>query len=212
MTLPAWREERREQPARRRPRKVDELDGIRNRAESPANQLLEMLRESQLPGEAQKKPEPKPFRTPPIARRFAKWLLGWSVLAMGLSVGYLAYETLTPETAVPAERPPLDFADVASRYVQSSEGPAIELSGLVRNSGETLVEPDVLLQLAGSRVAIEEPLRLGAAVLPPGAERPFTVRVLLPEGTRSVRLLPPEKSGQAMGDLMLVSPAWTAAN
>ena len=211
MTLPAWREDRPQRKRRPRPRDIDELRDIRNRGASPANQLLQMLENAELPGtetpvpQAQPKPEPKR-----LSRRVAGWLLGWSVVAMGLSFAYLTYETLNAPPAASIERPSLNFDGVESRYVMSSEGPALELSGVVRNDGEALTEPDVILQLAGGRVAIEEPLRLGIAALPPGAERPFTVRVLLPNGVRSVRLLPPEQSGLRPREMTLISPAWTA--
>ncbi|MEM7519089.1 MAG: hypothetical protein AAF368_19460, partial [Planctomycetota bacterium] len=131
--------------------------------------------------------------------------------ALLLSVGYLGFETLTAEPAADAPaRPNLDFSGVTSRYVQSAEGPALELTGVVRNEGVDAVQPEVTLQLAGNRVAIEEPLRLGVATLPPGAERPFTVRLLLPKGAKTVKLLPPEGSGAPARTMPLVSPGWTA--
>lgn len=212
MTLPAWRDERPEFRPRPRPRKADALDELRDRSASPANQLLELLEASALPGQEPREAhgEARPFRLSPLPRRLASYLLGWSLLALALSVSYLAYETLVPGNMPEPVRPSLDFADVSSRFVQSSEGPALELTGLVRNEGDATVEPEVVLQLAGSRVAIEEPLRLGTASLPPGAERPFTVRVLLPEGTKSVRLLPTGHVTLKPRALPLVSPAWTA--
>lgn len=212
MTLPAWRDEPVQRKPRQRFRGPDELKEIRDRRASPANQLLELLENADLPG-VPKPPRPAPqpeAQSQRFSRKFAGWLLGWSVLAMGLSFAYLTYETLNAAPAAPLERPALDFSGVQSRYVMSTEGPALELSGVLRNDGETMIEPDVLLQLAGGRLAIEEPLRLGGAALPPGAERPFTVRVLLPEGVRSVRLLPPEQSGLRPREMALISPAWTA--
>lgn len=208
MTLPAWRETQQEPKRRRpRPRPADELDGLRDRASSPANQLLEMLQDAQLT----KPPAPKPARKPKLSQKVAGWMLGWSLLALTMSVGYLAFETLRPTPAAAEIRPTLDFSQVSSRYVQSSQGPAVELSGIVRNVGEEGVEPEVTLQLAGSRVAIEEALRLGPVALPPGAERPFTVRILLPEGTKSVSLLPPKGAEGAPRSLLAVSPGWTAS-
>lgn len=217
MTLPAWREDAPQPRHRPRPMPVDERHSPPGQATSPANQLLRMLEEASLPGGGAKtRPGSRQAAAPAdlfamrLPRRLAGWLLGWSCLALGLSVAYLALETLKPEAATVRERPALDFTDVASRHVMSSEGPALELSGLVRNAGETPVEPDVVLQLAGNRVAIEERVRLGAAALPPGAERPFTVRVLLPRGTKTVRLLPPSGDAAVQRSMPLISPAWTA--
>lgn len=209
MTLPAWRDDRPQRKLRPRPRGVDELSDIRDRRASPANQLLEMLERANFDSAPQPAAEP-PAQPKRLSRKLASWLLGWSVAAMALSFAYLTYETLSAPAATVMERPALAFEGVQTRYVISSEGPALELSGLIRNEGEGLTEPEVILQLAGGRVAIEKPLRLGGAALPPGAERPFTVRVLLPEGVRSVRLLPPEQSGLRPREMALISPAWTA--
>jgi hypothetical protein len=217
MTLPAWREDRPQQSRkpRRRPalRDAEDLAAIRDRSSSPANQLLALVEEATArgrlrPGAGPAAENPKPVKT---RRRLAGMLLAWSCAMMAASVGYLAYETLKPAEPVAAEPlPGLDFSGVTSRYVQSSEGPAVELSGVVRNIGEEMVEPEVTIQLAGSRVAVEQQLRLGTASLPPGAERPFTVRALLPEGTRTVRLLSPKEPSMAPMEMPLVSPGWTA--
>jgi hypothetical protein len=132
------------------------------------------------------------------------------VLLFG-SVALLSFETLKGSPAAPADRPALEFSELRSRYVSSSEGPALELSGIVMNAGGQMVPPEVVLQLAGKRLAIEEPLQLGGAALPPGAERPFTVRLLLPEGTETVSLLPPSEGSRFRKSMPLVSPAWTSA-
>lgn len=187
---------------------------------SPANHLLSILQSANL-GQLRRKITSGPSRrvefreaeierVPPLLKNFGTVLLAWSIGAMVLSIGILAFEILEPSAPVVTERPPLEFEEMASRHVESSEGRALELTGLVRNAGERPVQPEVTLQLAGSRVAIEEPLRLGAAALPPGAERPFTVRLLLPEGTKTVRLLPAENTRAPKGSMPLVSPAWTS--
>lgn len=156
---------------------------------------------------------PQPKRSLPVRDGFSMVLLAWSCLALAASIGILAWETVGPGAVVRsgALRPTLDFADVSTRYVQSNEGPAIEMTGIVRNSGEDPVAPEVTLQLSGTRIAIEEPLRLGSAPLPPRAERPFAVRLLLPEGATAVKLLPTPMSERGGAPVMpLVSPAWTA--
>ncbi|MCQ8184536.1 hypothetical protein [Parvularcula maris] len=217
MTLPAWREDRPQQsskPRRRaKLRDAEDLAGLRDRSSSPANQLLAMVEAAAERGGLHRQAA-KPAadeRAPKTRKRLASLLLGWSCAIMAASVGYLAYETLKPAEMVAAELlPGLDFSGVTSRYVQSSEGPAVELSGVVRNIGEEMVEPEVTIQLAGTRVAVEEQLRLGTASLPPGAERPFTVRALLPEGTRTVRLLSPKEPSVPALDMPMVSPGWTA--
>lgn len=211
MTLPARREDPREDFSRPRPRKLEQRPLKPETTASPANQLLKMLEEAHEPI----RPQPSPAKTRKAAnamlKRFGNWLLGWSCAALLMSVGYLGFETLTAEPAMAAPaRPSLDFSSVTSRYVQSAEGPALELTGVVRNDGTEAVQPEVTLQLAGNRVAIEEPLRLGVAALPPGAERPFTVRLLLPKGAKTVKLLPPEGSTAPARTMPLVSPAWTA--
>ncbi|MEE4210889.1 MAG: hypothetical protein V2I43_16690 [Parvularcula sp.] len=145
-----------------------------------------------------------------VFRSFSSALLVFASAAMLGSVALLSYETLGGGGAAVGERPAFEFRDLRSRYVRSSEGPALELSGLLANAGEVELEPEVLLQIAGRRVAIEEPLTLGGAMLPPGAERPFTVRLLLPEGTETVSLLPPTEGSRYRRSMSLVSPAWTA--
>lgn len=184
--------------------------------QSPANQLLRLLEDANF--ESIASPREHPFRQArpksvyaDMPRMFGIVLFVWSILALSASVGVVIYDILREDRLVAAaQRPPLVFNQLAHRYVQSSEGPALELSGLVTNGGSEPVEPSVVLQLAGSRLAIEEPLRLGIVTLPPGAERPFTVRVLLPEGVESVRLLPGEQRPVLTRNLSTVSPAWTA--
>ncbi|GGY55081.1 hypothetical protein [Parvularcula lutaonensis] len=232
MTLPAWRDEQPEWHELPEPRLRKKPEARPGAGTSPANQLLAMLEEASLPGAGQRakkrlrKPDLQKLKLPPVPsmpklpsipapslalpKKLASWLLGWSVAAMALSLSYLTFETLNTGSVETPDRPALDFSDVQTRYVQSSEGPAIELSGVVRNEGDRLVEPEVVLQLAGSRVAIEEPVRLGGAALPPKAERPFTLRVVIPEGVKTVRLLPPDTEAARPRPMPLVSPAWTA--
>lgn len=222
MTLPAWRDEQPEWHELPEPRLRKKPEPQPGPGTSPANQLLAMLEQANLPGSKVRPKKAwlkqlKPLKIPAIPapslalpKKLASWLLGWSVAAMALSLAYLTFETLNTGSASAPIRPALDFSGVETRYVQSSEGPAIELSGVVRNEGDTLVEPEVILQLAGSRVAIEEPIRLGGAALPPKAERPFTLRVVIPEGTKTVRLLPPDTAAERPRPMPLVSPAWTA--
>lgn len=156
---------------------------------------------------------------PPIERRrgpvgSGTMVLACSCLALAASVGMLGYETFGPpaaqDTAIGDAPAPLVFSGVSSRYVQSAEGPALELSGIVRNQDAQPRAPAVTLKLSGSRVAIEERLALGSVPLSPGAERPFAVRLLLPEGARTVSLLPASKGGEPAPSMVLVSPAWTA--
>jgi hypothetical protein len=204
MTLPARREaDWFETPrARPRPRIVKEPQreaGMR----SPANELLAQLEKAHLP---------RGYGLPRRRKNlFGGLLLGWSFALAAASIGYVAFETLKAPELRPAPPAPLALGDIVSRHVQSSEGAALEITGTLRNIGDRRMEPEVLLQLAGSRVAIEEPLRLGGNDLLPGAERPFTVRLLLPEGTRSVKLLPPRDVDPGRSLTMpTVSPGWTA--
>jgi hypothetical protein len=194
-------------------RDAAELAELRDRRGSPANQLLAMVEAAAARGGLEGPAETgarKRKTDEPARKMIAKLLLGWSCLVLSGSIGYLAYETLKPAPVQATELPGLDFSGVTSRYVQSSEGPAVELSGIVRNVGQTTLEPEVTIQLAGNRVAVEQQLRLGGAALPPSAERPFTVRALLPEGTRTVRLLSAENQALGPKGMALVSPAWTA--
>ncbi|MEM0930080.1 MAG: hypothetical protein AAGI89_12410 [Pseudomonadota bacterium] len=212
MSLPLRREENIEHgPRGPKPR------GFRDEgaSQSPANQLLAMLQEANLEAI---RPEDhagaalRPGTSLPEERRsalFGTILLVWAVLALITSVSVVAYDALKPVPAIVIP-PALTFSELDHRLVQSNEGPALELSGLVSNAGEEVREPEVLLRLSGKRLAIEEPLRLGLASLPPGAERPFTVRILLPQGVQSVSLLPTEEKSLMIRSLPVVSPAWTA--
>lgn len=210
MTLPARRRDPYPLPETGRSRAAERelAEKLRERialAERAARAAAETA-EARLETPAPKKDE--------ASRGFGIALLVWSCLAFVASVGILTYETLGPGAAVRSgvTRPALAFADISTRYVQSAEGPALELTGLVRNSGEGPVAPEVRLQIAGEKVSIEEHLRLGGAPLQPQAERPFAVRLLLPEGVTSVKLLPPvgEGAGSGKPSMILVSPAWTA--
>ena len=211
MSLPLRREETTEHgPRGPKPR------GFRGEGanQSPANQLLAMLQEANLEAirpELDMEP-PAPQAPSGEERRsalFGTILLVWSILALIISVSVVAYDALKPIPA-PVIPPALTFTDLNHRLVQSNEGPALELKGLVSNAGDDVLEPEVLLRLSGKRLAIEEPLRLGLASLPPGAERPFTVRVLLPSGVQSVSLLPTEETSLTVRTLPVVSPAWTS--
>ncbi|MEM9840404.1 MAG: hypothetical protein AAF830_14785 [Pseudomonadota bacterium] len=210
MTLPATRRDPYPLPEEGRSRAAERAlaEKLRERialAERAARAAAETA-------EARVKP-PQPKQDDNL-RGFGIALLVWSCLALIASIGILAYETFGASSAAQAAalRPALTFADVSTRYVQSAEGPALELTGVVRNSGETSVLPEVRLQIAGEKVAIEENLRLGGAKLQPEAERPFAVRLLLPEGVSSISLLPPTADGQTVRQpsMTLVSPAWTA--
>lgn len=218
MTLPLRHEENIEHgPQGPRPR---HFRGDRA-LQSPANQLLSMLQEADL--EAIRSPEHRLAADPASHRRnrrslaseerrsalFGTMLLVWALLALITSVSVVAYDALKPAPA-PVIPPALTFSDLSNRLVQSNEGPALELSGLVSNAGSVTLEPEVLLRLSGKRLAIEEPLRLGLASLPPGAERPFTVRIVLPQGVQSVSLLPTDKTSVVVRSLPVISPAWTA--
>ncbi|MEM1410107.1 MAG: hypothetical protein AAGG79_05100 [Pseudomonadota bacterium] len=155
-------------------------------------------------------PEP-PAREELASKRLGLTLLIWSFIALIVSIAILAWETVGPGAEVRAlERPALQFSGLQTRYVQSAQGPTLEITGIVKNGGEEPVDPQVTLQLAGGRVAIEEPLRLGRTELPAGAERPFALRLLLPEGVRSVNLLPLQGEPVSEQKMLLVSPGWTA--
>ncbi|MEO1042422.1 MAG: hypothetical protein AAFX52_09030 [Pseudomonadota bacterium] len=217
MTLPLRHEENIEHgPQGPRPRNFRSESAL----QSPANQLLSMLQEADL--EAIRSPEHhvvpnaakngKKRRSLEAEERrsalFGTMLLVWALLALITSVSVVAYDALKPVPA-PVIPPALTFSELNHRLVQSNEGPALELNGLVSNAGVSTLEPEVLLRLSGKRLAIEEPLRLGLASLPPGAERPFTVRIVLPQGVQSVSLLPTDKTSVVVRSLPVISPAWT---
>ncbi|MEO1659152.1 MAG: hypothetical protein AAFR65_15690 [Pseudomonadota bacterium] len=211
MSLPLRREENIEHgPRGPKPRSFRD-EGA---SQSPANQLLAMLQEANLEAirpEEHAIVEPRP-RVSAEERRsalFGTILLVWAVLALITSVSVVAYDTLKPIPAVIIP-PALTFTELDHRLVESNEGPALELTGLVSNDGDNVLEPEVLLRLSGKRLAIEEPLRLGLASLPPGAERPFTVRILVPQGVQSVSLLPTDQTSLVVRSLPVISPAWTA--
>lgn len=210
MSLPLRREENIEHgPRGPKPRSFRD-DGA---AQSPANQLLAMLQEANLEAirpEEHSVVEPRPSTSAEERRSalFGTILLVWAVLALITSVSVVAYDALKPVPAIVVP-PALTFTELDHRLVQSNEGPALELSGLVSNAGDQMREPEVLLRLSGKRLAIEEPLRLGLASLPPGAERPFTVRIVLPQGVQSVSLLPTEETSVTIRSLPVISPAWT---
>lgn len=203
-------------------RRTDSSTDLSSREEvqSLADRILERVdaaeraaREAQQIAEAR---NAEAFPEPPkksALQRFGGFLLLWSLMALAASVGILAWETVGPGGAVRAsatERPPLEFGQLSTRHVQSAEGAALEITGILKNVGSERADPAVTLQLAGNRVAIEEPLRLGQAPLPPGAERPFAVRILLPEDVQSVSLLPLTQDPSSEPHMVLISPGWTA--
>jgi len=207
MTLPARKQDRHPHAPRRT--RADEKELAEQLRERIA--LAEKAARAAASEAESRFPEVERAKKAATPQRFGWLLLAWSCVALLISMGILAYETLGPgATARSVERPQLEFSSLQSRFVQSAEGPALELTGVVRNGGETPAKPEFTLQLAGNRVAIEEPLKLGGVALPSGAERPFAVRLLLPPGTQSVSLLPPRADAPSEPDMVLVSPAWTA--
>lgn len=208
MTLPARKDDHLPHPPRKRTRWEEKelAEQLRERIALAERAALAAAEEAQARmsdvARAEKAATPE---------RFGIILLVWSCVALLISMGILAYETLGPGAAARAiERPQLEFSDLNTRFVQSAEGPAVEITGILRNTGDRPAKPEFTLQLVGNRVAIEEPLKLGGAALPSGAERPFAVRLLVPNGTQQVSLLPPQEGTSSEPDMVLVSPAWTA--
>ena len=120
-------------------------------------------------------------------------LLGWT-LWVGAAAGICAL-AVTPERVaarVPAlsflvpvtpTAPPLTVDARLDRYVQSSQGPALLLSGTIRNAG-----PAVIPQLSLAVNAKAQAVPLPSVAIQPGGERPFRVRVLLPSAAQDVTL------------------------
>ena len=114
--------------------------------------------------------------------RLLGWVL-WAGAAAGAVVLAVAPEAITarvPALAVlaPAAPTPPSLLTVDARldrYVQSSQGPALLLSGTIRNGGPAVV-PQLSLDV-GSEV---QTVPLPPVAVPTGGERPFRVRVLLP--------------------------------
>ena len=81
--------------------------------------------------------------------------------------------------------PPLVVEAQLRRYAASSDGPAVLLSGVIRHQAEgEALTPRLTLDAGAGEV----PVPLPAVALPPGGERPFSLRVLLPPEAQTVRL------------------------
>ena len=119
--------------------------------------------------------------------------LGWVSWASGaVAAGAVALAPHRVAERLPAlsflapaapTRPVLTVEARLDRYVRSSQGPALLLSGVIRNEG-----PEVVPQLSLYVGAEAQAVPLPPVAVPPGGERPFRVRVLLPMAPREVTL------------------------
>ena len=128
--------------------------------------------------------------------RAVGWL-GWSVsCAVVVVIAAAPVEVarwvpaLAPLAPPPPAAPqPLSVAVQLDRYVLSDQGPAVLLSGTIRNEGGEVIPELVLIAgPAAGENSEEASVPLPPVLLPPGGERPFAVRVLVPTDTRTVRL------------------------
>ncbi|MBB4658592.1 zinc-ribbon domain-containing protein [Parvularcula dongshanensis] len=88
------------------------------------------------------------------------------------------YAYLRPPAAAPA----LSVEAALGRYALSDQGPAVSITGVVRNDGLDETFPRLVLTATGPAGSEAQVVPLPAVPLPPGGERPFAVRALLPEG------------------------------
>ena len=127
----------------------------------------------------------------PTPMRLLGWTV-WAAAAAGVALLAVAPERIAeraPALAALAPAPPaaptLTVEARLTRYATSSQGPAASLTGVVRHEGEGgAVTPRLVLEAGAG----EQTVPLPVVPLPPGGERPFSVRVLLPAEARAIRL------------------------
>ena len=128
--------------------------------------------------------------------------LGWAVWAMAsatvlfvlvakpaqVQAVFPPSQKLYGAFAEPTAAPGLRVGGTLRTYAVSSQGPAVMVAGVVSNDGAAALVPVVTMTVEGPDGATSQPVALPAVALPPGGERPFAVRALVPEGVSAVRL------------------------
>ena len=156
--------------------------------------------------------------------RALAWLLWASVL------GTAVFAVTTKRDAVEAVFPPaanlyalisppdaprgLTVRAELRAYAVSSQGPAVMVSGLVANEGASAFVPLVTLTAETGEGREAQVLPLPRVALPPGGERPFAVRALVPEGATALAVsVAPGEPGQAEGfTVQGIGSGWDASN
>lgn len=126
---------------------------------------------------------------------------GWGAWAAGIAAtGHLILtdralvETVFPPSATlyarlsAPEPAAMQLTDIATRYVESTVGPVLEIRGTVVNQGDDQSVPTFELAATGAAGTQRQPLAMSDVPLPSGASRPFIVRAQVPEGTDQAAL------------------------
>lgn len=90
--------------------------------------------------------------------------------------------------ATPPAPPGLRVRAELETYAVSSQGPAVMVAGVVVNAGAAEAVPQLTMTVATPQGPSAQAVALPAVALPPGGERPFAVRALVPEGATGVSL------------------------
>ena len=133
--------------------------------------------------------------TPGRALGWTAWASASAALAFALVFeGPLVRAVFPPSAglyalrAPPAAPPGLTVEAALGAYALSTQGPAVTVTGRVINAGGADAVPRVTL-VATTRDGTEaQDVPLPQVALPPGGERPFALRALVPDGTKGLRV------------------------
>lgn len=130
--------------------------------------------------------------------RAAGWLL-WCAAAAGVVLLMTAGRDVLQSAFPPAAKiyalgTPLPAAaglkvtgDLKT-YAMSSEGPAVLVAGTISNDGRSAMVPVLTMTVATPDGPAAQRVAIPPVALPPGGERPFAVRALMPAGASGLTL------------------------
>ena len=155
--------------------------------------------------------------TPARALGWTAWAGISTALVLALTMRAETVQALFPPAATlyalvtpPSAPPGLRVQGALGAFAMSSQGPAVTLTGAVVNEGDRDAVPQVTMTVQTPDGPLAQPVALPPVALPPGGERPFTVRALVPEGSTAVALT--VTAGEATREglaLQTQGPGWS---